>query len=83
MEDILPRRIASHSISQYWNAAAETGWQKWRSDPVDLFRTEPPFTAGATRGQQAGRHAENQINGGADGQMRDILGANRITARPR
>lgn len=70
MEDILPQRIASHSISQHWNAAAETGPQKWRSDPVHLFRTEPPFTAGVTRGQQAGRHAEIQINGGSERNLR-------------
>lgn len=60
MEDILPQRIASHSISQYWNAAAATARQKWRSDPVDPFRTEPPFTAGVTRGQRAGCHGEIQ-----------------------
>lgn len=80
MEDILPQRIASHSISRYWNAAAETGRPKWRSDPADPFGTEPPFTAGGvTRGQQA----EIRLSGGSDRRMRGILGANHITASPR
>lgn len=49
----------------------------WTSSELSL-RLQP----GRPRGQQAGRHAEVRLNGGSDGQMREILGANR-EASPR